>query len=129
MEKQASKPEWKPDGKPEGKPDWNRDVISDPEVHALAKDGTYIICNACRRQGRKNAKVLMRHPVTIGRWKEHKAYKGNKEAMAFIQWEESQTTKRQRATQSGIGSFFSKKSKTMCNKDSKPSVTANMKST
>eukprot|EP00957_Ditylum_brightwellii_P035138 2664629-Ditylum_brightwellii.AAC.1 len=80
MEKNASKPEWKPDGKPEGKSDWNRDIISDREVHALAKDGTYIICNACRRQDRKNAKVLMRHPFSVGRWKEHKAYKGNKEA-------------------------------------------------
>eukprot|EP00957_Ditylum_brightwellii_P018678 1403221-Ditylum_brightwellii.AAC.1 len=71
----------------------------------------------------------MRYPFTIGRWKEHKAYKIHKETVSFIQWEESQTTKRQRATQTGIGNFFSKKSKTMCIKESKPSATANMKLT
>eukprot|EP00957_Ditylum_brightwellii_P054914 4161785-Ditylum_brightwellii.AAC.1 len=70
----------------------------------------------------------MRHPFTIGRWKEYKAYKGHKEAVSFIQKEESWTTKRQRTTQAVFGSFFSKKSKTMCNKDSNPGATANMKS-
>eukprot|EP00957_Ditylum_brightwellii_P152395 11601463-Ditylum_brightwellii.AAC.1 len=42
--------------------------------------GTGISFQIRRRQGRKNAKVLIRHPFTIGRWKEHKAYKGHKEA-------------------------------------------------